>query len=175
MKFDFEEYWKENGIHTNPEIMGLAFKECAKKAVEASQGLVIEECAKKSAGASVCKMPNKTDVYKFLEMNPIEPSFTDRMVMRIVDRVYDFIKRFIHWEKDDTPCESYGSGWVEVKLMIHESGEIHCVGGDREGDSRCDSPYIGAERLRAFWDVELGKMPPARPSVVPKFGAFGRI
>lgn len=33
MDFDFEAYWKENGIKTNPAIMGLAFKECCQKAV----------------------------------------------------------------------------------------------------------------------------------------------
>lgn len=35
MTFNFEKYWAEHGIHTNPEIMGLAFKECAKMAVDA--------------------------------------------------------------------------------------------------------------------------------------------
>ena len=34
--FDFEKYWKVHGIHTNPAIMGLAFKECSKKAVDAA-------------------------------------------------------------------------------------------------------------------------------------------
>jgi hypothetical protein len=35
MSFNFEEYWRVSGIHTNPEILGIAFKECALKAVEA--------------------------------------------------------------------------------------------------------------------------------------------
>lgn len=34
-KFDFEKYWESTGIKTEPEIMGLAFKECAKNAVDA--------------------------------------------------------------------------------------------------------------------------------------------
>lgn len=157
MKFDFEEYWKENGVHTDPPITGLAFKECAKKAVDASQGFV-------------CRIPSKNDIYKFLGMNPIDPSFPERMIMEIVDKTYDFIKRFMYWEKDDTPCESYGPGWAEVKLMVHESGEIHCVGGDREGDPNRDNPYTGVERLRSFWDVELGKQPSARSSVGIKSG-----
>jgi len=36
MKFDFEKYWSEHGLHTEPAIMGLAFKECASKAVVAA-------------------------------------------------------------------------------------------------------------------------------------------
>lgn len=41
MSFDFEGYWKEHGIHTNPQITGLAFKEVAQKAVEAAFGNVM--------------------------------------------------------------------------------------------------------------------------------------
>jgi len=35
-KFDFEKYWEKHGIHTDPKIMGLAFKECAMLAIEAA-------------------------------------------------------------------------------------------------------------------------------------------
>lgn len=33
--FNFEDYWEKNGVHTNPEIIGLTYKECAKSAVDA--------------------------------------------------------------------------------------------------------------------------------------------
>lgn len=36
MPFDFEKYWEKHGVHTSPAIMGLAFKECAKMAVDAA-------------------------------------------------------------------------------------------------------------------------------------------
>lgn len=35
MNFNFEQYWTTNGVYTDPPIMGLAFKECAQKAVNA--------------------------------------------------------------------------------------------------------------------------------------------
>lgn len=35
MEFDFEKYWNSSGIKTDPAIMGLAFKECAQKAINA--------------------------------------------------------------------------------------------------------------------------------------------
>ena len=35
--FDFEKYWETTGIKTDPAIMGMAFKECAQKAVAAAE------------------------------------------------------------------------------------------------------------------------------------------
>jgi hypothetical protein len=32
--FDFEKYWEKYGVHTKPEIIGMSFKEVAKKAVD---------------------------------------------------------------------------------------------------------------------------------------------
>lgn len=57
--------------------------------------------------------------------------------------------------------ESYGAGWTKVSLMVNrKSGEVHCVGGEREGEGESDSPYIGAELLRKHWGLMLGKTPP---------------
>jgi hypothetical protein len=36
MTFDFEKYWEKNGFHTSPAVLGLSFKEIAKKAVDAA-------------------------------------------------------------------------------------------------------------------------------------------
>lgn len=54
--------------------------------------------------------------------------------------------------------ESYGKEWVEVRLMVHEDGEVHCIGGERVSDTG-DAPYRGAERLKKHWGIELGRPP----------------
>ena len=35
MPFNFEEYWKKHGVHTDPPIIGIAFKNYAQMAVDA--------------------------------------------------------------------------------------------------------------------------------------------
>ena len=41
---EFEKYWKTHGIQTYPAIMGLAFKECSKKAVLNVVKSICESC-----------------------------------------------------------------------------------------------------------------------------------
>lgn len=55
--------------------------------------------------------------------------------------------------------ESYGPGWTELKLMIHEDGTINCVGGERESSEYGDTFYKGALLLEKYWKVKFGYSP----------------
>lgn len=57
--FNFERYWQKKGIHTEPAIMGLAFKECAKMAVDAAMAETIPMIPVKPRGKFVRKAFNK--------------------------------------------------------------------------------------------------------------------
>ena len=43
--------------------------------------------------------------------------------------------------------EAYGPGWIRAVVMVHPSGDIHYIGGDRE-DGEGDTEYRAAKYLR---------------------------
>lgn len=46
------------------------------------------------------------------------------------------------------PSEGYPASWVRVSLRVSPSGEIHAIGGDRDGDEG-DCQYPGLDRINA--------------------------
>lgn len=55
--FNFEEYWEKNGVHTDPEIIGLTYKECAKNAVDAVLAYRRKAIGKKAVDVTLLSSP----------------------------------------------------------------------------------------------------------------------
>ena len=57
--FDFEKYWEKHGVHTDPAIMGLAFKECAKKVLDAAMAEIMPLIPVRPSVQTILKAFNK--------------------------------------------------------------------------------------------------------------------